>query len=94
MNNIGKRAHVMKHSHERCVVGAFDKIIHKGSIWTGHISVLSFILHKSGFIHFVNHGTIFYDKYLASYDRKKYMDDDGSGIFPKKKLEIFTIKNI
>ena len=74
MNDIGKRAHVMKHSHGRCVVGAFDKILHKGSISTGHRSVLSFIHHKSIFIQFVHNGTRFYDKYIASYDRNKYLD--------------------
>ena len=25
MNDIGKRAHVLKHSHGRCVIGSFDK---------------------------------------------------------------------
>ena len=61
---------------------------------TGHRAVLYFILHKSIFIHFVHHGTRFYDKYITSDDRKKHMDDDGSGIFPKKKLERYTIQNI
>ena len=86
MNDIGKRAHVLKHSHGRYVVGAFDKILHDGSIWTGNREVLSFILHKSKFLHFVHHGTIFYDKYITSDDRKKYMDDDGSGNFQNKRL--------
>ena len=72
MNDIVKRAHVMKNSHGRCVVGAHDKILHEGYIWTGHRSVLSFILHKSIFLHFVHHGKIFYDKYITSYDRNKY----------------------
>ena len=40
MNDIGKRAHVLKHSHGRCVIGSFDKILHEGSIWTGHRAVL------------------------------------------------------
>ena len=44
MNDIGKRAHVLKHSHGRCVVGALDKNVHEGYIWTGHRSVLYFIL--------------------------------------------------
>ena len=74
--------------------GAFDKILHEGSISTDRIYVLSFILHKSIFLHFVHHGTIFYDKYITSDDRKKYKDDYGSGIFPKKRLEIFIIQNI
>ena len=46
MNDIGKREHSLKHSHGRCVVGAFDKILQEGSIWTGHEAVLLFILHK------------------------------------------------
>ena len=72
MNDIGKRAHVLKHSHGRCVVGAFDKILHEGYIWAGPISVLSFILHKSIFLYFVHHGTKFYDKYINTNDRNKY----------------------
>ena len=32
MNDIGKRAHVLKHSHVRCAIGSFDKILHGGSI--------------------------------------------------------------
>ena len=84
MKDIGKRAHVLMHLHGRCVVGPFDKILHEGSIWTGHRSVISFIRHKSIFLYFVHHGTRFYDKYITSDDRKKYIDDDGSGVFPKK----------
>ena len=59
--------------------------LHEVYIWAGHRSVLSFILHKSIFLHFVHHGTIFYDKYITSYDISKSMDDDGSGVFPKTK---------
>ena len=29
MNDIGKIAHVLKHSHGRCVIGYFDKICMK-----------------------------------------------------------------
>ena len=46
MNDIEKRAHVLKHSHGRCVIGYFDKILHEGSIWTGHRAILSFNLQK------------------------------------------------
>ena len=35
MNNIGKIEHVLKHSHERCVVAAFDKFLHEGYPWNG-----------------------------------------------------------
>ena len=86
MNDIRKRAHVLKHSHGRCVVGSFDKNLHEGYICTGHRAVLSFILHKSIFLHFVHHGTIFYDKYISSDNKKKYIDDDGSGFFSKQNV--------
>ena len=56
MDDIGKRAHVLKHSHGRCVVSAFDKNLHEVSIWAGPRAVLSFILHKSIFLHFVHYG--------------------------------------
>ena len=71
MHDIGKRAHVLKHSHGRSVIGYFDQILHEGSIWTGHRAVLSFILHKSILIHFVHNGTRLYDKYIPSEDKKE-----------------------
>ena len=46
MNDIGKIAHVLKHSQGRYLVGSFDKILHEGYIWTGTRAFLSFILHK------------------------------------------------
>ena len=46
MNDIGKIAHVLKHSHRRCVIGSFDKNLDEVSLWTGHRAVLSFILNK------------------------------------------------
>ena len=59
MNDIVKRAHVLKHSHGRCVIGFFDKILHEGSLWTGCRTLISFILHKSIFLHFVHNGPKF-----------------------------------
>ena len=76
MNVIGNRAHVLKHSYGRCVIGSFDKKLHEGSIWTCHRALLSFIPHKSIFLHFVHNGTIFYEIYVY---------DNVSGVFPKTK---------
>ena len=76
MNDIGKGSHVLKHSHGRRVIGSCDKILHEDSIWTGQRALISFILHKSIFLHFVHNGTKFYDKYISSENRKKYIDDD------------------
>ena len=86
MNDIGKRVHVLKHSHGRCVVRAFDKILHEGSVCNGNRYVLSFILYKSTFLHFVHNGTKFYEKYITSNYRKKYIENDGSGVFPKQRV--------
>ena len=37
--------------------------------------------------------TIFYEKYITSDDRKKDMDDDGSGVFTKKMVrKLYNIK--
>ena len=80
MNEIRKRVHVLNHSHGRYVVDTLDKILHEGSTWTGRIAIIYFILH------FVHHGTKFYEKYITSYDRKKYMDDDWNGLFPKQNV--------
>ena len=70
MNYIGKIVSVLKESYVRCVVGPFDKTLHEGYIWTGHRDVLYFILHKSIILHFVHHGTKYYDNYITSDDRK------------------------
>ena len=86
MNYIGKRAHVLKNSHGRWVIGAFDKFLHEGYIWTNHRAVISFILQKSIFLNFVHNGTIFYDKYISSENKKIYIDDAGSGVLPKQKV--------
>ena len=71
-----------------------EVVLHLGSIWTGHRDDLSFIIHKSLFLHFLHNGTKFYDKYITSDDRKKNIYDDGSGFFPKKRLESDTMQNI
>ena len=67
------------------MVGACDRILHEGYIWTGPRSVLSFILHKPIFIHFVHHGTRFHEKNIYTDNIKIYIDDYESGIFPKQK---------
>ena len=47
MNDMGEIAHVLNNSSGRCVVGAFDKNLHEGYIWTVNRAILSFTLHKS-----------------------------------------------
>ena len=94
MNDIGKRAHVLKNSHGRFVIGYSDKILHEGSIWTGHRAVLSFILHKQIFLHFVHNGTRFYEKYISSKHRKNIHMMTEVEFPPNNRLERSTIQNI
>ena len=94
INDIGKRAHVLKHFHGRCVVGAFDKTLHEGSIWNDHRDVLSFIIYVSIFLHSVYHGTSFYDIYITSYDKRNILMMMGVVFFQKQLLESDTIQNI
>ena len=86
INDIGKRAHELKHSHGRCVIGSFDKFLHEGSIWTGHRAVLSFIFHKSIFINFVHNATRFHDKYISSKNRLKILMMMEVVFYPKYRL--------
>ena len=58
---------------------------HEVTLWSGYRAVISFVLTKQIFLHFYRHGNQFYDRYLNSVDKKKYIDDDGSG--EKQKLE-------
>ena len=85
MNDVGKRAHVLKHSHRRCVIGAFDKHLHEGYIWTGPRSAISFILHKSIFLHFVHHDTNFYEKIYNLLTEGNILMLMGVVFFQKKK---------
>ena len=75
----------MKHSLGRCVIGSFDKHLHQVSICNGHRSVLSFILQKSTFFHFVYNGALIYEKYISFKIRKKF-DDKGSGVLHKQEV--------
>ena len=94
MNDIGKKSHVLKHSHGGCVVGFLDKNLHELSIWNRPRSVLSFILHKSIFLHFVHHGKKIYEKYINTDDRTNILMMMGVVFFQNKRLEIFIIRNI
>ena len=59
--------------------------------WTHSFSI--FILHKSIFLHFVYHGTKFYQKCIKCNYKKKYIYDDGSSIFQKQEVrKIYNAK--
>ena len=74
------------------VFGPFEKIYHKGTLWSGYRAVIYFILTKQNFPHFYCHGNKFYDQYLNLVDKKKYIDDDGSGQKPKSEFKRRLLK--
>ena len=95
INDIVEISHVLEHSRGRFVIGDFDEISHEGSICNVHRAVISFILHKSIFLHLVHNGTIFYDKYILSYLKNIYiLMMMGVVFFQNKGLESYTIQNI
>ena len=66
-------AHILKKIHGRMVFGPFEKVFHEGTLWSGYRAVIFFILTKQIFLHLFHHGNHFYNRYLNSVDKKKYM---------------------
>ena len=46
-SDTGRRAHILKNLHEIMIFGPFEKVFHKGTIWSGYGAVISFILTKN-----------------------------------------------
>ena len=82
-NDRGKRAHNIIHSHGMFVMGSFDNKNYEICFWTWHGVLLSFIVHKSIFNHFVHHGTKFYIRYIKYFTRTSLLDDDRTGVKAK-----------
>ena len=64
-----------------------QKKIHEGTLWSGYIAVISFILKKEIFLQFFRHGDQFYNQCINTTDKKKSLDDDGSEVKPKYFLQ-------
>ena len=82
-SDLGSRAHILKHLHGRMIFGPFEKVFHEGTLWNGYRYVISFILTKQIFPHFFFRGDRFYNRYINTAHKLKYLDDDGSGAKPK-----------
>ena len=83
MHDIGKRAHVLKHSHGMCVIGYFEKNYTKAHF--GLAIELFYHLSSTNQYIFVLCIMVqdFMKIYISSKNRLKYIDDDGSGVLPK-----------
>ena len=91
-SDFGSRVHILKHLHGKMVFGPFENVFHEGTLWSGYRAVISFILTKQIFLHLFRHGNQFYDRYLNLVDKKKYIDDDGSGEKPKLEFQRRLLK--
>ena len=80
--DLGKSAHVQKHLHFRIITGPFKICFHEGSLWRGHRVLIYFII-TFCFVHLIRNGDRFYNWYINSKIRTKYLDDDGTGVKPK-----------
>ena len=88
MNGIGKRAHVLKHSHGRCVIVALNKNFINSLF--GTVIELFYLLSSTNQYFFtlcimVQYfmKNVYHHKYIHVYI---YIDDDGSGVFPKQNV--------
>ena len=77
---MGQRAHVFKHFRGRCIIGPFENIYHKGTLWRGSRAIIYFILRKLIFINFHYKGDTFYDRYINTEEKNRYIDDDNTSI--------------
>ena len=59
IDDLGIISCVLNHLYGRCVVVPFDIFFDEGTMWIGHRSVISFILHESVFLYFYHHGDFF-----------------------------------
>ena len=87
-SDLGSRAHILKNLHGRMIFGPFEKVFHEGTLWSGYRAVISFILTEKIFLHLFLHWDRFYNRYINTADKKKYLDDDGSGVKQNNFLQI------
>ena len=89
---IGKRSHIIKHSHVRCVVGAFDKNLHEGYIWNGPRDIISFpSTNQYFFTLYIMVQNFMTNIYNLMTERNIFMMM-GMVFFQNKKLDSFIIK--
>ena len=60
---LGNRAHVLKKLHGIMILCPFEEKIHEGTLWRGHIAVISFIFTRQIFLHLYRNGDRFYNLY-------------------------------
>ena len=56
-------------------MGPFERCFHEGYLCRGHMVVISFILTKQFFVDLIRHGDRFYNQYINTKIRSKYLYD-------------------
>ena len=84
---LGSRAHVFKQLPWKNDIWSIWKKIHEGNLWRVHRAVISFILTRQISLHFCFNGETFYNLYINKTDKKRYLDDDDTGVEPKNFLQ-------
>ena len=95
VNDIVKRAHVLKHSHGRYVIGAFDKFYMKDIFGT----VIDMLYCLSSINQYLSTMCIMVQDFMTNIYNQKYiyiyiLMMTGVVFLPNKKLERYTIQNI
>ena len=67
-SDLGSRSHVLKHLHGRMIFGPFEREIHEGTLFRGHITVISFIITKKN-LHLYHHRDHFYNQNIDKIDK-------------------------
>ena len=86
-SDLGSRSHVLTILQRRMIFGPFEICFHEGNLWIVHRAVISFIITKQIFLHFYRHGDRFYSWYINKTDKRKYLDDNITGVKPKYFLQ-------
>ena len=81
-SDLGSRAHILKNLHGRMIFVPFENVFHEGTLCSGYRAVIYFILKKI-ILHLFRHGDRFYNRYINTADKKKNLDEDGSGVKQK-----------
>ena len=81
--DLVKISHVLKHLHGRMILGPFEICFRDSYFWREHSAVISFIVTKQIIVNLFCCGDRFYNRYINSTIRNKYIYYNGTGVKPK-----------
>ena len=81
-SDLGSRAHELQHLHGRMIFGPFDFFSTK-VLFGEDIEPYFPLSSQKKFLYFCRHRDRFYNRYINTTDKKRFLDDDGTGVKPK-----------